>query len=239
MQENKQYFSPIKKRILQYLDYKGISKYKFYQDSGMTRGVLDKESGISEDNTAKFIAFAPEINPTWLLTGSGNMLLNEKSSSLVTEPISNYGLKTDNSLTQQMIPVYDMQATAGIIQLFDDIQNQKPVDYIHLPNAPKSDGAIQVVGDSMYPILKSGDLVAYKIIHNINRTNIFWGNMYIITMELDGEYYTTVKYVQKSDDKDFVTLISHNKNHNDKEIHLSSIRALAMIKASVRYHSLS
>ena len=30
--------SPIKKNILQYIEYKGISKYKFYQETGITRG---------------------------------------------------------------------------------------------------------------------------------------------------------------------------------------------------------
>jgi hypothetical protein len=63
---NMHQISPIKNKILQYIEYKGISKYKFYQESGITRGVLDKESGISEDNIAKFIAYAPEVDLSWL-----------------------------------------------------------------------------------------------------------------------------------------------------------------------------
>jgi hypothetical protein len=48
------------------LNIRIVSKYKFYQESGITRGVLDKESGISEDNIAKFIAYAPEVDLSWL-----------------------------------------------------------------------------------------------------------------------------------------------------------------------------
>jgi hypothetical protein len=49
--------SLIKKNILQYLDSKGISKYKFYQDTGITRGVLSQNNGMSEENTARIIAY--------------------------------------------------------------------------------------------------------------------------------------------------------------------------------------
>ena len=74
--------SPIKEKILQYIDFMNVSKYKFYQDSGITRGVLDKESGISEDNIAKFIAYAPNVNLDWLLNGKGEMLKTKDAESL-------------------------------------------------------------------------------------------------------------------------------------------------------------
>lgn len=65
--------SPIKKSILKYVDYQNISKYKFYQESGTTRGVLDKSSGITEENIAKFIAYAEYLNIDCLITGNGEM----------------------------------------------------------------------------------------------------------------------------------------------------------------------
>lgn len=65
--------SLIKKNILKFLDFKGVSKYKFYQDTGITRGVLDQNNGMSEENTTTFLAYFPEISPEWLLTGKGSM----------------------------------------------------------------------------------------------------------------------------------------------------------------------
>lgn len=80
--------SSIKKRILKYLDLKGISKYQFYKDSGIARGVLDKNSGMSEDNIARFIAYAPEISVNWLILGKGKMessdLLSDENQKSVT-----------------------------------------------------------------------------------------------------------------------------------------------------------
>lgn len=69
MQEN----SPIKKRILQVIDLKSITKYEFYKKSGITRGILDQNNGISEENIAKFLEYMPDISTHWLLTGQGSM----------------------------------------------------------------------------------------------------------------------------------------------------------------------
>lgn len=66
--------SPIKKNILQFLDYKGITKYKFYQLTGITRGVLDQNNGMSEENIAKTLAYFDEISPDWLILGKGEMI---------------------------------------------------------------------------------------------------------------------------------------------------------------------
>jgi len=66
--------SPIKQNILIFLDFKGLSRYEFYQITGITRGILDQNNGISEYNIAKFLAYYTEINPEWLLTGRGSMV---------------------------------------------------------------------------------------------------------------------------------------------------------------------
>jgi hypothetical protein len=89
--------SLIKKNILQYLDSKGISKYKFYQDTGITRGVLSQNNGMSEENTARIIAYYNEVNPEWLITGHGPMIrqsseysINQEDNTLVAEDPSSY-----------------------------------------------------------------------------------------------------------------------------------------------------
>jgi hypothetical protein len=74
MQENRQEKSLIKRNILKYLEFKGVSEYKFYQNTGITRGVLGQNNGISEENTTKFLAYYPEVDANWLLTGTGSML---------------------------------------------------------------------------------------------------------------------------------------------------------------------
>lgn len=74
MQEKRQEKSPIKQNILLYLAQKGVSPYEFYKESGVTRGILQQNNGISEDNIARFLAYAPDISVEWLITGRGEML---------------------------------------------------------------------------------------------------------------------------------------------------------------------
>lgn len=89
----------------------------------------------------------------------------------------------------------------------------------------------------MYPLLKSGDIVLYKEIRNISN-GILWGEMYLLSFEIDGDWYIAIKYIQRSDDDRFVRLVSHNSHHSPKDIPLDSIRALALVKASVRFNTL-
>ena len=62
MQENKQEKSPIKQKILLYLERKGITQYEFYKNTGVTRGVLGQKNGISEENLARFLAYYKDVN---------------------------------------------------------------------------------------------------------------------------------------------------------------------------------
>ena len=87
---------------------------------------------------------------------------------------------------------------------------------------PKCDGGLRIVGDSMYPLLKSGDIVFYKQVHDIMHS-IIWGEMYLISFDIDGDEYVSVKYLQKSDIPDHIVLVSYNEHHKPMEIHINRI----------------
>lgn len=148
-----------------------------------------------------------------------------------------FKLRTDRLIDRQQIPIYDMEAVAGLVPLFADQYSQSIVEVMETTLIPKCDGGLRIVGDSMYPLLKSGDIVFYKQIHDI-LNNIVWGEMYLVSFDVDGDEYVSVKYLQKSDIPDHVVLVSYNEHHKPMEIHVSRIRALAFIKASLRLNSL-
>lgn len=237
MQENKREKSLIKRNILQYLDYKNISEYRLYKESGITRGVLSQNNGISEDNLMRFLAYASDVNPQWLLTGRGGMLRDEDIQLAVPQVEKAFQLRTDKTLSLQNIPLYELDATAGLVALFNDKDTKNPVSHLQIPNLPPCDGAVYVRGDSMYPLLKSGDIVLYKeVVPTIE--HILWGEMYLLSFNIDGEDYIAIKYIQKSDDECHVRLVSHNPHHSPKDIPAEVIRALALVKASVRYNTM-
>jgi len=64
----------IRERIIEYLLYKGISRYRFYKDTGLSNGFLDKLGSINSDNCEKICYCYPDMSPEWLLIGKGEML---------------------------------------------------------------------------------------------------------------------------------------------------------------------
>ena len=98
-------FSVLKQRILQYLDFKGITKYECYKNTGITNGVLSQPNGMSEDNLLKFLSYYSDISTDWLLAGCGSMLRDDnqtKISKIV--PIES---------EFESIPIVDISVAAG------------------------------------------------------------------------------------------------------------------------------
>lgn len=170
------------------------------------------------------------ISSDWLLTGEGEMLKPTKEIEIT--PIHRPRSREKRE-DEQIVYLYDFAATAGLKALFDN-NKQNIIDTIKIPNLPKCDGAIHAVGDSMYPLLKSGDIILYKEIP-IDVQNLVYGEMYLLSYEMAGEDYITVKYVCKSErGEPFVTLASENPLHSPCDIDFNSISALALVKASIR-----
>lgn len=84
--------SIIKQNILTYLKFIGVTPYKFYKETGITRGVLTQNNGMSEENTLRFLDYYLEVSPEWLLTGRGSMLRMEE----VAKDVQLEGLDVDD-----------------------------------------------------------------------------------------------------------------------------------------------
>jgi len=239
-------------RLKQYLDASNINITKAERTIGVSTGTLQKPiskgTEIKTDTLEKFLNGFPELNPNWLFTNNPAvpMLLKNtlvEGAQVVGEPTAGkykvFKLRSDRELSDQRIPLYNLEATAGLVELFRDHNDIKPIDTIHIPNLPACDGAVFVAGDSMYPLLKSGDIVMYKQVHDI-KNDIFWGQMYLVSVASNGDEYVMVKYIQRSaKGDDYVTLVSENRHHQDKDVRMDKIRALALIKGSVRINTMN
>lgn len=231
----------VSERVGQYMAKKGISYYAFENSIGASRGSISKAvkegKSIGSQVLENILSIYTDLNPVWLLTGQGNVFVDNEEI-LNNKHIETYKLKTDSYIENQQIPLYDIEAIAGLVPLFQDSKAQDPIDHISIPHLPKCDGAVYVTGDSMYPLLKSGDIVLYKEIHDV-ANEIFWGEMYLLGIDMSGEEYVTVKYIQKSENPGCVRLVSQNKHHQDKDVELSKIKALALVKASIRINAMN
>ena len=203
--------------------------------------LIRKELGLTQEALAQKLGIGKSALS---MIETGRASLSERNKNIIVQELNVnpewleavFTNRTDRRLPTQSVPLYNIEGTAGLVPLFLDRESVRPVDYIHIPNLPRCDGAIYVVGDSMYPLLKSGDIVLYKQVSGIE--NIFWGDMYLLSIDIDGEEYVTVKYIQKSENEGCVKLVSQNPHHADKEVPVERIRALAFVKASIRMNSI-
>ncbi|MBT0573695.1 peptidase S24 [Riemerella anatipestifer] len=230
-------------RIKEFIEYKGISVRGFEESVGFSNGSFASQyknnRTIGVDKVENILREYTEINPEWLLTGRGSMLKGaheNKDSGII---IHRGNRKTRDAIHEtQDVPLYDIEATAGLQSLFKSGKTANILDNIRIPNIPSCDGAISITGDSMYPLLKSGDIVMYKEIP-VDLQSIFFGEMYLLGVMVDEfEEMITVKYVQKSDLEGHVKLVSQNQHHQPKDVPLNRITAMAMVKVSIRKNTM-
>lgn len=209
-----QEISPIKKRILQYIDDKNISKYKFYQESGITRGVLDKTSGISEDNIAKFIAYTPDVNPEWLLTGKGEMLKKEEREILAI----------NNS-----IPLVSIEAVAGFGSDDWSISTKDIQGRYVVPDFNGIDFMMYVKGNSMYPKYSSGDIIACRKV--VDNSFFQWNKTYVVATRSHG---ILVKRLHPADEDNKLRMVSDNKDYPPFDVDKEEITGIALVVGVIR-----
>lgn len=214
-------------RIIQVIDLKGITKYKFCADLGVSKGFLDKPREITTDKYANILDYFPDVSEKWLLRGEGEIMRPEVN--IMYDPPYRYKRSDDS------IFLYDIDAAANLKTLFDN-KAQNVIGSIDVPDMPICDGAIRIRGDSMYPILKSGDIVIYKEVPHFD--NIIYGEMYLIDFTLNGDYYLVVKYIKRSAADGHIMLVSYNSHHDPLDIPITGIRAMALVKASIRYNTM-
>lgn len=224
MQENKQEKSPIKQNILRYLAQKGVSAYEFYKESGVTRGILQQNNGISEDNIARFLAYAPDVNIEWLITGEGPMLSHPTPPTTPTKPTSHPSTSG--------IPLIPLDAVAGFPAESGGGVRLEDCERYVIPEF-ENKGAnflIRVSGDSMVPLYYSGDLLACRKITDIRFFQ--WGTVYV----LETSQGVLVKRVQESaDHADSILCVSENSSvHHPFLLPRDDIRSLSIIVGLVR-----
>jgi len=71
----------VKERIRKYIEYKSISRYRFYKDIDVANGYLDKPGSPTSDVIASILLKYQDLNIFWLLTGNEEMLISDSSSN--------------------------------------------------------------------------------------------------------------------------------------------------------------
>jgi hypothetical protein len=162
-------------RLYQYMEYKGLKPTALEKEIGLSNGYLGvqrkRNADMGEGAFLKIIDNCRDINPSWLLTGEGDMFREDsKEGNTLVEPIKK----------KNLIPFYDDVASIGGVNTISATMEG------HMPSNEWIDAgdwfidataAIRHYGNSMieYP---SGCILALKELHD--QRQIIWGRNYCI-----------------------------------------------------------
>ena len=226
--------SGIVKRAKQALNFKKDSELASYL--GVSRATLSNWCARNRIDFHLLLNKMRDVDLNWLLLGKGSPKHPAKfcESELAKGEVQIiHNPKTVEAIDDRSVTLYDITAAANLKTMLTNKQ-QYTVGKIQIPSIPLCDGAVYISGDSMYPILKSGDIIGFKEINSFN--NLIYGEMYLVSFTIEGDVYLAVKYVNHSDREGYLKLVSYNTHHDPMDIPFDTINAMAIVKFSIRRH---
>lgn len=195
----------LSKRIEALLEYSNMSIPKFAEFVGFKTPQTVRElikgntKSLSEAAQYKITLAFPMVNPEWLLTGEGNMLLPDKGES---NEASGY--------KERVIPFYDAETTGGYNGRVSASEEGSLKGYIQ-PGGwfdGRETAAIRHVGDSMveYP---DGCVLAVREV--LDKHLLVPGRNYVI----ETREYRVTKRVQRGSTPSTIMLYSSNSEKYD------------------------
>lgn len=219
----------LKDRLLQFIDYTGLEIAVFERSIGLSNGAVHKMGEGTRNSTIDKISVKyPDLNIVWLKTGVGNMLLSdERNEKTIT--VNQTAISPNN---RKGALIYDIDATCGSNGRDIEFTDEKVIGSIDAPEINPESKIIFATGDSMLPLIASGDRVVIRKIESWDYFN--YGQVYlIITNE-----YRLIKRVRRhpKDAENLILLRSENPNYDDIDlpkreiIHLFIVENILSIK---------
>ncbi len=184
----------LKSRLIEFIEHKGLSVQSFEIQCNLSNGAVSKMGNNTRRSTIDKISKSyPDLNTTWLLTGEGNMLLN--NSDLVPQKSFTVG-----------VPYYNVDFIGGFDLVLND-QTTTPEYLIDFKKYNEATCWCNVTGHSMEPEITHGDIIALKKIED--KSFLPLGEVYAI-VTTNG--MRTIKRLGPSNDPKCYTLVPTNKS---------------------------
>lgn len=223
-------------RLCEFMKFKNLNDNQLTIAAGLSNGLIGKakNSGkaISFSNIEKVLHAYPELSADWLITGRGEMLKQESSTSQTlapstpNTPVSQYETGRLDKYTPGTIPLVSAQAVGGFSGSDFSINDDDVIGYYVIPGFQNKgiDFMIRITGDSMAPRLWGGDIIACSIIRNPNF--IQWNKTHLIATRDQG---LLVKRLRKSTDSDCILAVSNNPDYDPFDIPKQDILGIARV----------
>lgn len=204
-----------KDRLKEFLSSQKMGRNRFEEQLGISIGYMSsKATTITSDVIEKTTLAYPDLNLDWLLTGKGSMLKSDQTP----RP------EERMPITGNIIKYYpSVNGSMGGIEFLDN-----PEEFhtdIVLPGFSECKFAVNAFGDSMYPVIKSGQIV---IMMPWTERFIDWGHIYMVVTKSG---YRAIKYLKPSLKEGCITCESENKENSPAfDVNMEDIHKLYLVK---------
>lgn len=219
----------LKERLLQFISYKGTEIAAFERSVGLSNGAVHKMGEGTRNSTIDKISVVyPDLNIIWLKTGVGEMLINEERK----EKIISVDKTAISETGRKGALIYDIDATCGIDGRDIEFTDERVIGSIEAPEINSNSKIIFATGDSMIPLITSGDRIVVRKIESWDYFN--YGQVYLIITN----DYRFIKRVRKHpvNPEDLILLRSENTDYDDIDlpkreiVHLFIVENILSIK---------
>ena len=218
----------IKDRIKSYIAHKEISQREFERRIKKSNGYVNNiVNTISADVINDISKEFDDLNINWLITGEGEMLkenVGETSLEIVYD-------------NPRGVPYFEnIEATGSILSLYNDYP-EVPTFYINYPHFDDCTAYVPVVGDSMFPMYSSGEIIAVKKVDNTDI--LLWGEAYLVVTNGNANSLRTVKLVHQHEDDSKIILRASNPNYRgDTVLNKADVISMFIVKGRIRRNQL-
>ena len=225
--------------IRELMHYKKVNKkVDFAEMLGISKGLLASWEGRNSLNIAKIKAVMPEISEYWLLTGRGEMIesgdfMEDFQYDTTFEEEDNRvqfddsGVPAPSATPDNAIKLWrDVEVSGGALTLFDDTLSNATTPMV-IPSFNDCTDAVTLYGDSMYPLIKSGDMV---LLREWKEEYIEFGSAYLIVTKSGNRM---VKYVRTSEKEGYVRCVSENHHYEPFDVKRDDILRMFAVKGII------
>lgn len=216
----------LKERIIQFIEYKGISVQRFEKEVGLSNAAVSKMGDNTRRATVDKISNCfPDLNPNWLLTGEGEMLniINRKVNEAypIDEPII------------LRVPLVSQYAQAGYLCGYADeayMASLPTIPYIVDHEAQGHYVAFEVKGDSMNDgtedsILEGDRLLCREIMpHLWSDSKLHIRKWDFVIVHTEG--ILVKRIIDHNVENHTITIHSLNSIYPDRIINLSEVKQI-------------
>nr|DAV29475.1 MAG TPA: Repressor protein CI [Caudoviricetes sp.] len=210
----------IKNRIYEYLRIVKMTPAEFERNTGLSNGYLRNiKNSIGVDKISNIVSVYPDLNIEWLITGNGEMLKSNHTSSTTSSAQVQISANTK--------PRIPYTAAAGSITNAVEGVTESQCEQVPIVSSfPNYDFTIIIKGDSMEPKYEGGDEVACKRVDGTSF--IQWGKVHV----LDTAQGIVIKRIYEDGDK--IKCVSYNPEYPPFSIDKSEIYSISLVVGLLR-----